>query len=253
MAGHSHWARIKRKKGATDAKRGKVFSMIARNIMSCAREKGGDPDMNPTLRDLLAKARSENMPRDVIERAIKKGTGELAGAIPEAVVYEGYGAGGVAFIVEALTDNRNRTAGELRTAFERHGGNLAQTGSVSWNFDVMGVLTVSASAIDEEALLDLAVGAGAEDLKRISDGTTEAFEVFSPPEHFEAVRAALAARDIAPESAEISRLPKSTVAVGVEDGRAVLKLMELLEENEDVANVVANFEVPEELLAETAS
>jgi YebC/PmpR family DNA-binding regulatory protein len=248
MARHSHWARIKRKKGVADQRRGKVFSIIARQMMTSAREKGGDPDMNPTLRDLITKARAENMPRDVIERAIKKGTGELAGAIPEAVLYEGYGPGGVAFIVEALTDNRHRTAGEMRTIFERNGGNLGASGAVSWNFEITGLIVVAAAAIDEATLLDVVVGAGAEDLRSAGD----VFEVLVPPPHFEAVRAALAARKITPESAEVTRLPKSTVAVSAEDGRAVLQLMEALESNEDVASVVANFEIPEALLQEAA-
>ena len=248
MARHSHWARIKRKKGVADQRRGKAFSIIARQMMTSAREKGGDPDMNPTLRDLITKARSVNMPRDVIERAIKKGTGELAGALPEAVAYEGYGPGGVAIIVEALTDNRHRTAGEMRMLFERHGGNLAATGAVSWNFEVTGQIVVPVTAVDEETLLDVTVGAGAEDLRAAGD----AFEVLVPPARFEAVRAALAERGIAVESAEVSRLPKHTVAVSTADARAVLDLVEALEENEDVAAVVANFEIPEALMAEAA-
>ena len=248
MAGHSHWARIKRKKGANDAKRGKIFSMISRQITTCAREKGGDPDMNPTLRDILEKARAENMTRDVIERAIKKGTGELAGAIPETIVYEGYGPGGVAVMVETLTDTKNRTAGEIRRIFERGGGSLGQSGSVAWNFDVMGVVLVPADATDEESLLDLVVGAGADDLKNAGD----VYEVLAPPENFQPVRDALQAAGIAVESAELSNLPKSTVTLDADDARKVLALIDAFEENDDVANITANFEIPEELMAEVA-
>jgi YebC/PmpR family DNA-binding regulatory protein len=248
MAGHSHWARIKRKKGANDVKKGKIFSMISKQITTCARQKGGDPDMNPTLRDILEKARAENMTRDVIERAIKKGTGDLSGPVAEEIIYEGYGPAGVAFLVECFTDNKNRSAADVRRIFERGGGSLGSSGSVAWNFDVFGVAVVPAEGVDEEQLFDLVVGAGAEDLKNHGDF----FEVLALPENFQPVREALAGADIAPESAELSRLPKTTVELDLKDARKVLKLVDKFEEHDDVAKVVANFEIPDELLAELA-
>lgn len=248
MAGHSHWARIKRKKGANDVKKGKILSLISKQITTCTRQGGGDPDMNPALRVVLDKARAANMTRDVIERAIKKGTGELAGEMPEEIIYEGYGPAGVAFIVEALTDNKNRTAADVRRIFERGGGSLGSSGSVAWNFDVFGVAVIAADGVDEEELLDLVVGAGAEDLRNNGDF----YEVLALPENFQPVQDALKNAGITPESAELSKLPKSTVELSVEDARKVLKLVDKFEEYDDVAKVVANFEIPEELLAEAA-
>lgn len=248
MARHSHWANIQHKKAAADKVRGKAWSLLARHMIAAARTKGGDPETNPTLRDLMLKARAANMPKDGIERAIKKGTGDLEGAVPEQIIYEAYGPGGVAILLEILTDNRTRTASEVREILARHGGNLAGSGAVAWNFEMKGTITIPAKALDPEALLDLAVGAGADDVETEGDHAT----IVTPPERFEAVRAALAAKKITPEHAALGRIPKTTVSVGIAEGRTLLELIGKLEEHDDVETVVANHEVPEELLAEAA-
>ncbi|MCI0340365.1 MAG: YebC/PmpR family DNA-binding transcriptional regulator [Planctomycetales bacterium] len=246
MARHSHWATIKHKKGLLDKKKGKLISMLARLIISAARQKGGDPDMNPTLRDLLDKAKSANMTRDQVERAIKKGTGELEGAIPEQMIYEAYGPGGVAILLEILTDNRTRTAGELRVLLEHHGGKLAASNSVAWLFDVKGLLTVPKSAIPEDDLIGLAADAGADDVRAEGD----VFEVVTPPESLEAVKAALAAKKLKWTSADVTRVPKNLVPLQGDAARKVLALVSELDDHDDVSAVHTNFDVPEEILAE---
>jgi len=246
MSGHSHWARIKRKKGAADAKRGKIFSKLAKNIMTAARLGGGNPDANLRLKYAIEKAREANMPKENIERAIKKGTGELEGEQLEEVTYEGYGPGGVAFLVEVLTDNRNRTASEIRKIFERKGGSLASQGSVSWMFNTKGLFLVDASKVDEDTLYEVAIEVGAEDVKL--DETT--FEVTCAPQDFDKVRKALEEKNIPLESAEISQLPQNYVDVTGETARKVLELMEALEEHDDVQNIYANFNIPERVMEE---
>jgi YebC/PmpR family DNA-binding regulatory protein len=244
MSGHSHFATIKRKKGAADAKRGQTFSKCAKAISLAAR-KGADPSMNLALRYALDEARAANMPKDTIERAIKKGTGELGDGVQiQEVVYEGYGPGGVAIFVEAATDNRNRTSSEIGKIFERHGGNMGQPNCVAWMFSKKGVLEV-ANFTDEEKLMDVALGAGAEDLSPTDDG----FEVITPPEAFEAVKKALADARIPVAHAEITQRPQNFIPLAEADARKVLALMEALDEHDDVQKVHSNFDVSPEVLA----
>src|SRR5689334_23691338 len=207
MAGHSHWAKIKRAKGATDAKRGKVWSKIARKIIIAARAGGGDPGANLSLRYVIEEAKGVNMPKDTITNAIKKGTGELGGANFESAVYEGYGPGGVAIIIDALTNNRARTAPDLRSIFEKHGGNFGASGSVAFQFTKQGIVTIKADAVEEDKLLELALEAGAEDVK--NEG--EVFEVITAPAAFLKVKDAIAAASIPVEAAEITNVPNSTI------------------------------------------
>jgi len=246
MSGHSHWATIKRKKGAVDAKKGKVFSKCAKLIMSAARVGGGDPDMNLTLRYAIEDARAVNMPKDKIDRAILKGTGELEGVSLEDVVYEGYGHGGIALLVEALTDNRNRTAPEIRRIFENAGGSLGSPGSVAWMFEKKGVISVKLDAAEEDALLDIILEAGAEDLTKL-DGV---YEITCEVSVFSNVQKALAEHDITPETAELTNIASQNVTPSTEDARKVLRLMEEFEDHDDVSNVSANFEITAELMAE---
>ena len=251
MSGHSTWSSIKHKKGAADAKRGKLFSKLSRAIIVAAREGGPDPAANLALQNAVEKARSYSMPKDNIERAIAKGVGaDAEGADFETVVYEGYGPEGVAVLVEALTDNRNRTASEVRHLFSKHGGNLGATGAVAWQFERRGLVLVDAEDVDEEALLLTAAEAGAEDVSL--DGST--FEVSSAPESLSAVREALEAAGFRPESAELAMVPKTTVAIADEStARRVLRLVEGLEEADDVQDVYANFDIPEGVLEVVAS
>jgi YebC/PmpR family DNA-binding regulatory protein len=248
MAGHSHWARIKRKKGVTDARRGRLWSKLSRDVIMAARSGGGDPGMNPRLRLAIDKAKGANMPKDTIENAIKKGSGELGGAAYEEVIYEGYGAGGVAVMCRALTDNRNRTSGELRKTFERAGGNLGATNCVAWMFSQRGVIAVGSGVIDEDTLMEIVLEAGADDVK-VDDGQ---FEITCDPAAFESVLDALKARNIAVESKDISMVPSTTITLDAETGRKVLKLIEALDDHDDVQNVFANFEIPENVMAEMA-
>lgn len=244
MSGHSHWATIKRKKGAADAKRGKAFSKCARMLMLAAR-KGSDPEANLALRYAIEEARAVNMPRDSIERAIKKGAGELGDdAKLVEVVYEGYGPAGVAVLIDAVTDNRNRTSAEIGKIFERHGGNMGQPNCVAWMFSKKGVITV-AKFSDEEKLMDVALSAGAEDLQPADDG----FEIITPPEAFEAVKKALADAKIPVDHAELVKRPQSFVSLDETNARKVLALMEALEEHDDVQKVHSNFDVSPEVLA----
>jgi len=240
MAGHSHWAKIKRAKGANDAKRGKIWSKIARKIIIAARN-GGDPRDNLNLRYTIDEAKAANMPRDTIEKAIKKGTGELGGENYESATYEGYAPGGVAILVEALTNNRSRTAPELRSIFEKNGGNLASSGAVAFQFTKQGVITIKSDAVAEDALLEAALDAGADDVK--NEG--EVFEVITSPTAYLKVKDALAAAKIAIEAAEITNMPNSTVPVDAEAAQKLLKLIDALDDNDDVQNVSHNAEIPE--------
>jgi YebC/PmpR family DNA-binding regulatory protein len=251
VSGHSKWSTIKHKKGAADAKRGKLFSKLSRAIMVAAKEGGADPATNLALQNAVEKARSYSMPKDNIERAIAKGAGEgTDGASFETVVYEGYGPEGVAVIVEALTDNRNRTASEVRHMFSKHGGNLGATGAVAWQFERRGVVLVAAEGVDEDELVLAAADAGAEDVER--DGET--FVVSSSPDELMAVRQALETGGFSLESVGLSMVPKTTVAIGDEStAKQVVRLVEGLEDNDDVQDVYANFDIPETVLEAVAS
>jgi YebC/PmpR family DNA-binding regulatory protein len=251
MSGHSKWSSIKHKKGAADAKRGKLFSKLSRAIIVAAREGGSDPAANLALQNAIEKARSYSMPKDNIERAIAKGSGaDTEGSSFDTVVYEGYGPEGVAVLVEALTDNRNRTASEVRHAFSKHGGNLGTTGAVAWQFERRGVVLASAENVDEEELLLTAADAGADDVEL--DGSS--FVISSPPDALSAVREAVEAAGFTVESAELAMIPKATVAIADEStAREVLRLVEGLEESDDVQDVYANFDIPETVLEAVAS
>ena len=251
MSGHSKWSTIKHKKGAADARRGKLFSKLSRAIMVAAKEGGPDPESNLALQNAIEKARSYSMPKDNIERAIAKGSGAGSeGAGFETVVYEGYGPEGVAVLVEALTDNRNRTASEVRHLFSKHGGNLGASGAVAWQFERRGLVLVAAENADEEELLLAAADAGADDVSL--DGST--FEVSSAPESLSSVREALEAAGFQTESTELAMVPKTTVAIADEStARKVLRLVEGLEEADDVQDVYANFDIPEAVLESVAS
>jgi YebC/PmpR family DNA-binding regulatory protein len=251
VSGHSKWSSIKHKKGAADAKRGKLFSKLSKAIIVAAREGGSDPAGNLALQNAIEKARSYSMPKDTIERAIAKGAGADAESSGyETVVYEGYGPEGVAVLVEALTDNRNRTASEVRHLFSKHGGNLGATGAVAWQFERRGLVVVSAAGTDEDELLVVAADAGADDVSL--DGST--FEVSSAPESLSTVREALEAAGFRAESAGLAMVPKATVAIEDEStARRVLRLVEGLEEADDVQDVYANFDIPEQVLEAVAS
>jgi len=238
MAGHSHWSKIKRQKGATDAKRGKVWSKIARKIIIAAKG-GGDPRDNLSLRYVIDEAKGANMPKDTIEKAILKGTGELGGENYEAAVYEGYAPGGVAVMIDALTNNRSRTAPEMRMIFERHGGNFAASGSVSFQFTRQGIIAIKTESIAEDVLIEAALDAGADDV--INQG--EVYEVITTPTAFHKVKEALAAAKIPIEAAEITNLPSTTVPVEGEAAQNLLKLIDALEDNDDVQNVSHNAEI----------
>ena len=245
MAGHSHSANIAHRKGTVDAKRGKLFSKLCRAIFVAARNGGGDPDMNLRLRYAIDKARSYSCPKDNIERSIKKATGELGAENFEEVMYEGYGPGGVAVLCEVLTDNRNRTAGDLRKAFEVCGGNLGATGCVSYLFSYKGIVVVDAQSVAEDRLMELALEAGADDLQQIEGF----FELTCDPKVLDDVRKAVEAAGIAIDNAETTYLASTSVDLDVETGKKMLKLRDILDENEDVQNVHANDNIPEEALA----
>ena len=250
MAGHSKWAGIKHKKAIVDAQRGKAFSKVIREITAAARLGGGHQEANPRLRLAIQKAREVNLPKDSLEKAIKRGTGDLPGVAYEEMVVEGYGPGGVAILVEALTDNKNRTSAELRSLFARHEGNLAGAGSVSWLFQKKGLIILSAKGVTEDRLMEVTVDAGAEDLKVEGEQAT----VTTPPQGLEAVKAALQKTSIAWESAELAMIPSTTVRV--EDARqakSLLALLDALEEHEDTQHVYANFDIPDHILAEHAA
>lgn len=248
MAGHSKWANIKHRKGRQDEKRGKLWSKISRQIIVAARAGGGDPTANLALRYAIDDARAANMPKDTIANAIKKGTGEAGGAAYESVVYEGYGPGGVAFLVHSLTDNRSRTAPEMRKLFERGGGQLGATNCVAYLFEQKGTFSIPAGKIDEDSLMELALEAGAEDVSRQGDF----FEITCEPSAFGVVKEALAKKGIETTSAEIAMIAKATVSLDVETARKALQLMEALEDHDDVQHVYTNLDIPDELLAEAA-
>jgi YebC/PmpR family DNA-binding regulatory protein len=245
MSGHSKWATIKRKKAATDQARGKMFSKFIKEITIAARHGGGDTESNPRLRTAIAAAKSVNMPANNIERAVKRGTGEVEGAHYEETHYEGYGPGGVALLVEVATDNRNRTAGDIRNLFTKNGGNLGEAGSVAYLFKPRGVITVDRNAVSEETLMDVALEAGADDV--LAEGDT--FEVLTPQNSLEAVKEALARKQIPVANAELTKLASLQVPVSERDATAVLRLVEALEDHDDVQKVYANFSIADDVLA----
>jgi YebC/PmpR family DNA-binding regulatory protein len=246
MAGHSHWANIAHKKALVDKKRGKAWSKLSKAIIVAAKMGGGDPDSNLRLRYAVDAAKAVSLPKDNIERAIKRGIGDVDASILEEVLYEGYGPAGVAVLCEILTDNRNRTAGEIRKVFEMAGGKLGATGCVSWMFDRKGLFLVAADKLDEDTLLELALEAGADDVKRVDDK----FEISCDPSVFGDVGTALEARGIQPEAREIARIPTTTVDLDADSARKVLAMMERLDDHDDVQSVSANFNIPDEAMAE---
>ncbi len=247
MSGHSHWATIKHKKGAIDAKRGKLWSKLSRAIIIAARHGGGDPNMNLKLRYAIDKARQVSMPKDNIERAIKRGTGELEGVTYEEITYEGFGPGGVAILVDILTDNRNRTSGEVRKIFERGGGNMGSAGCVGYLFERKGVVGVKAAGLDEDTLMGIVLDAGADDVK-LQSGT---FEITCDPSNFNKVQEVLGQNNITPVHAELTLLPKTTVDVpDTETAMKVMRLMDMIDDHDDVQNVYSNMTMTDEIMAE---
>jgi YebC/PmpR family DNA-binding regulatory protein len=245
VSGHSKWSTIKRKKGANDAKRGKIFTKLIKEITIATKMGGGDPDGNPRLRSAVIAAKSENMPKDNIERAIKKGIGDVDGAVYEEILYEGYGPGGVAVLVETMTDNKNRTVADVRHFFAKSGGNLGESGCVGWMFDKKGSIIIDREAIDEDKLMDIAIDAGAEDVVEEENS----FQVLTGPGDFNEVVAGLEKAGIAYLEASISMIPKNTIEVGEEKiARSLLRLLENLEDNDDVQKVHANFDINDELM-----
>jgi YebC/PmpR family DNA-binding regulatory protein len=249
MSGHSKWSTIKHKKALVDARRGKAFTKVIRELTSAAKAGGGSPDTNPRLRTAIAAAKSANMPADTIQRAIKKGTGELPGEVYEEVTYEGYGAGGVAVLVDVLTDNRNRTVAEIRHLFAKNGGNLGENGCVAWMFGRTGLITVDVNQIDEDALLELVLEAGGDDVKIADD----VYEIRTAPEAFEDTRAALEQHGLTLGLAEITMLPQNTVPIEGKQAEQVVRLMEALDDHDDVRKAYANFDIPDAVLAELTS
>ena len=247
MSGHSKWAQIKHKKASADAKRGKVFTTIVKEISVAARLGGGDLSGNPRLRTAIEKAKEVNMPSDNIKRAIMKGTGELPGVSYEETVYEGYGPGGVAILIEILTDNKNRTSSEIRHIMSKNGGNLGEAGCVSWMFSQQGYILVDKTKIDEDTLMSVALDAGAEDMK--NDPKEDNYEIITMPENMNKVKAAIEASGIPVSLAEITMLPKSYATLDEKQAEQMLRLVETLEDNDDVQNVYTNFDVPDEVIA----
>ena len=248
MAGHSKWANIRFRKGAQDAKRGKIFTKLIREITIAARAGGGDPASNPRLRLAIDKAKAQSMPKDNWDRAIKRGTGELEGVSYEEIRYEGYGPGGVAVMVDCLTDNRNRTVAEVRHAFSKHGGNMGADGSVAYLFSQVGQLSYPGGS-DEEKIMEAAIEAGATDIVTNDDGS---IDVLTAPEEFEAVQSAMRGAGLEPENAEVTMRASTKADVGTDDAESLLKLLEALDDLDDVQNVYSNAEIPEELLEESA-
>ncbi len=244
MSGHSKWSTIKRKKGALDAKRGKIFTKLIKEITVAARMGGGDPESNPRLRTAIAAAKAENMPKENIERAIKKGTGELEGTQYEELIYEGYGPGGVAVLVEVMTDNKNRSIAEIRHIFSKHGGNLGENGCVSWMFDKKGLLVFSKDQVSEDDVMAVALEAGADDIKE----TEKEYEVIVEPSEFETVKEAFDKAGIPYLVAEISMVPQNTIALEGKDAEKMLKLMDALEDSDDVQHAYANFDISEAIM-----
>ena len=241
MSGHSKWHTIKHKKGAADAKRGKLFTRLIKELSVAARNGGGDPGMNPRLRTIIADAKAANMPRENIERAIRRGTGEEPGVSYEEITYEGYGPGGVALMIESVTDNKNRTVGEIRHLLGKYNGNLAAENSVAWMFTRKGQVVVEKTAADEEKLLNAVLEAGGDDMT--DDG--DAWEIMSAPEAFEAVRDAVKALGVEPASAQVAMVPQNYIKLEGSDARTMLKLMEMLDDHDDVQRVWANFDIEE--------
>lgn len=245
MSGHSKWSSIKHKKGALDAKRGKIFTKLIKEITVAARMGGsGDPDANPRLRTAIAAAKNENMPKDNIERAIKKGTGELEGVNYEESSYEGYGPGGAAVLVESLTDNKNRAVADIRHIFSKCGGNLGENGCVAWMFDKKGYIVVERSAVDEDTLMEVALDAGAEDVREDDSN----FEVITAPEDFEAVKAAIDEKGISCLDAEVTMLPQNTTDLKGKEAEQMVRLMDMLDDCDDVQKVYTNADIPEDLV-----
>jgi YebC/PmpR family DNA-binding regulatory protein len=245
MSGHSKWSTIKHKKGAADAKRGKIFTKIIKEITLAARLGGGDPEGNPRLRQAIVAAKAENMPKDNIEKAIKKGSGELGdGTVYEETVYEGYGPGGVAVLVEVMTDNKNRTVSEIRHIFSKHGGNLGENGCVSWMFDKKGTIIFSKDEVNEDELMEIVLEAGGDD---VADEESE-YEVITDPGSFETVKSAIDNAGMKYLLAEISMVPQTTVKLDEQKAAQMLRLMEKMEDNDDVQNVYANFDIPDEIM-----
>lgn len=244
MSGHSKWSSIKHKKGATDAKRGKIFSRLIKEVTVAARLGGGDPNGNPRLRTAIQIAKAENMPKDNIERAIKKATGELEGISYEEVNYEGYGPGGVAMLIDCLTDNKNRTVADIKHLLDRHGGNIGEPGCVAWMFEKKGLIVLDKDKVDEETLIDVALEAGAADVK---DSET-AFEVVMEPADFEAVKKALDDAGLIYTLAETSMIPQNTIKLDGKRANQMLNLIDALEDHEDINHVYANFDIPDEVL-----
>jgi YebC/PmpR family DNA-binding regulatory protein len=249
MSGHSKWSTIKRKKGVADAKRGKIFTQLIREIVMGARIGGGDPDANPRLRMAIEKARGQNMPKENIERAIKRGSGELEGESYDEIRYEGYGPGGVAIIVETLTDNRNRTVGDVRHLLTKYGGNLGSSGCVAYLFDKKGLLVFDSEGVDHDALMEAAIEADALDVVEEADSV----EVQTTPETFEAVKEALETQSFVAASAEVAMVPQAMVKLDGREAQSMLKLMEALDDHDDVRQVFANFDISEESMLEAAS
>jgi YebC/PmpR family DNA-binding regulatory protein len=244
MSGHSKWSSIKHKKAATDAKRGKIFTKLIKEITVAARTGGGDADTNPRLRTAILAAKSENMPKDNIGRAVKKGTGELEGVNYEESIYEGYGPGGAAVLIESLSDNKNRTVADIRYIFSKSGGNMGENGCVAWMFDKKGYIAVENKAVDEEALMDAALDAGAEDIREDNSN----FEVITAPEDFEAVKAAIDSASIPYMVAEVTMLPQSTTFLNGKEAEQMVRLMEALEDCDDVQKVYTNADIPDEIV-----
>ena len=244
MSGHSKWSSIKHKKAATDAKRGKIFTKLIKEITVAARMGGGDIEANPRLRTAVAAGRSENMPKENIERAIKKGTGELEGVNYEESTYEGYGPGGAAVLIESLTDNKNRTVADIRSIFGKNGGNLGENGCVAWMFDKKGYIAVESKSVDEEALMETALDAGAEDIRE----DDSSFEVITAPGDFETVRDAMEKASIAHIAAEVTMLPQTTSNLAGKEAEQMVRLMEMLEDCDDVQKVYTNADIPDDIV-----
>ncbi len=249
MSGHSKWATIKHKKGALDAKRGALFTKIIKELTVAAKNGGGNPEANPRLRTVLQKAKEANMPADNIDRAIKKGTGELPGVVYEEIAYEGYGPSGVAILVEVLSDNKNRTTAEIRSIFDKRGGNMSGAGSVGWQFAKKGFIVIKKSAVDEDKLMGIVLDAGASDF----NATEEAYDISTEPNDFEKVKKAIMDAGITPESAEVTKIAANSVKISdLNTARAIMALMDAFEDHEDVQNVYSNFDIPDTILQELA-
>lgn len=244
MAGHSKWANIKHRKAAVDAKRGKIFTKLIRELTVAAKEGGGDPESNPRLRTAVATAKGANMPNDTIDRAIKRGTGDIEGVVYNEIFYEGYGPGGSAVYVKTLTDNKNRTVSEIRRIFTKHGGGLGENGCVAWMFNLKGRIAFGGDAVEEDSLFDLVIDAGADDVRTEDSDIV----VITPTESYETVKRAVSDAGIQYESAEVTMIPQTNVRIEGRDAEHMIRLMEALEDSDDVQNVYANFDIDEQLL-----